>query len=225
MQSNIYYIYKITNKFNNKVYIGYTGGSIQRRWKQHISCSKIFPNKTKLYSAINKYGPENFSIETIYCSLSKDHTLKEMEPYFIRLYNSKNSGYNIRPGGEGAPGTPSKEHRKKLSDANKGKIRSEESKKQQSISIKEHIQNNGGSWKKGIPISENQKEKQRKSMLGTKHSKESNMRRSKIYNIISPLGEIFNILGLKSLLQFCKEQKIPGRKLYETNHTNGWSLK
>lgn len=34
--SNIGYIYKITNKVNEKCYIGQTSDSIEHRWKGHL---------------------------------------------------------------------------------------------------------------------------------------------------------------------------------------------
>lgn len=60
------YIYKITNKINGKVYIGKTLNSIQKRWREHlIDSKKRRCEKRPLYSAINKYGEENFEIEQI----------------------------------------------------------------------------------------------------------------------------------------------------------------
>ena len=60
------YIYKITNKINNKVYIGKTLGTIENRWKSHIRDSKrTHCEKRPLYSAFEKYGVENFIIEEV----------------------------------------------------------------------------------------------------------------------------------------------------------------
>ena len=59
------FIYKITNQINGKSYIGKTNlPSIQERFKEHISDSKrARMEKRPLYSAMNKYGIENFKIE------------------------------------------------------------------------------------------------------------------------------------------------------------------
>ena len=55
----MYYIYKITNKINNKIYIGQTN-NIKRRFNSHKN------NKRSVISkAINKYGVENFTFEII----------------------------------------------------------------------------------------------------------------------------------------------------------------
>ena len=60
------YIYKITNIINNKLYIGKTVSTIEKRFTEHIKQSKITQTqKRPLYNAINKYGIENFVIEII----------------------------------------------------------------------------------------------------------------------------------------------------------------
>lgn len=60
------YIYKITNDINNKVYIGKTLLSIEKRFKEHCKDYKREgKEKRPLYRAMNKYGIEHFSIEEI----------------------------------------------------------------------------------------------------------------------------------------------------------------
>ena len=60
------YIYKITNNLNGKVYIGKTNFTIEKRWREHCQDSqKETLQKRPLYSAMKKYGIENFSIEEI----------------------------------------------------------------------------------------------------------------------------------------------------------------
>ena len=58
-------IYKITNTINNKVYIGQTSFSLDKRLKEHIQDAKKHLLNRPLYSAFNKYGVENFQIELI----------------------------------------------------------------------------------------------------------------------------------------------------------------
>jgi len=85
---SIYSIYKITNKINNKVYIGYTGRSFERRMFEHtIKWSLV-------NQAMKDCGIENFDFDIIYQSKDKNHCLNEMEPYFIKEYNSIVNGYN-----------------------------------------------------------------------------------------------------------------------------------
>lgn len=94
------YIYKITNKINNKIYIGKTSSTIQKRWKQHLSDYKRDSfEKRPLYNAMKKYGEENFSIEEI--EEVEESLLSEREIYWIEYYNSYKNGYNATLGGEG----------------------------------------------------------------------------------------------------------------------------
>jgi len=48
-------IYKITNKINNKSYIGQTIKNLDKRWKQHIYFSKTNKKNGKFNNAIRKY--------------------------------------------------------------------------------------------------------------------------------------------------------------------------
>ena len=60
------YIYKITNKVNGKVYIGKTVLTVQKRWSQHCSdYEKEEKSSRPLYSAMRKYGVNNFDIEQV----------------------------------------------------------------------------------------------------------------------------------------------------------------
>lgn len=101
-------IYKITNKVNDKIYIGFTKNKFSLRINQHICMSKNQKYKSIFHAALNKYGKENFHWEIIYQSKDINHTLNIMEPYFIKQYNSIENGYNISKGGEGPIGRPSK---------------------------------------------------------------------------------------------------------------------
>ena len=74
------YIYKITNIINNKIYIGKTSYSVEDRFKQHIKDSvKDRCEKRPLYNAMNKYGVENFTVETI--GEYPEEQLNEKEQY------------------------------------------------------------------------------------------------------------------------------------------------
>ena len=91
------FIYKITNKINNKVYIGKTIRSLDIRFKEHLRDSDI--KDSKLYRAIRKYGPIHFHIQTIE---ETDNPL-EREKYWIEYYQSFKKGYNATIGGDGKP--------------------------------------------------------------------------------------------------------------------------
>ena len=75
------YIYQITNDINNKIYIGKTEFSIEKRFKEH--CHDAFQKhceKRPLYSAIRKYGIEHFHIEL----LEETEIPEEREIYWIK---------------------------------------------------------------------------------------------------------------------------------------------
>ena len=92
------FIYKIINNINNKVYIGKTEYSVEKRWKEH--CNDAFKDRNEkrpLYAAIRKYGIKNFSIELI----EETNIPEEKEIYWIKYYNSFENGYNATLGGDG----------------------------------------------------------------------------------------------------------------------------
>lgn len=92
------YIYKITNQINNKVYIGQTVKSLQKRFTQHKNNSnKEYFSQIVLYKAFNKYGIENFFFEEI--EQVPNELLDEREKYWIEYYDSYFNGYNSTLGG------------------------------------------------------------------------------------------------------------------------------
>ena len=93
-------IYKIYNDINDKLYIGKTVSSIEKRFQEHCDDSKKERcEKRPLYNAMNKYGIEHFFIELIEeCDLKE---LSEKEIYWIGYYNSYKNGYNATLGGDG----------------------------------------------------------------------------------------------------------------------------
>ena len=59
-------IYKITNDFNDDVYIGSTRDTLIKRFSAHKSSSNnIKKNSIALYKSINEFGFERFRIELI----------------------------------------------------------------------------------------------------------------------------------------------------------------
>jgi group I intron endonuclease len=99
-----YDVYKITNKINNKVYIGITSKGVSARWKEHLYNAE-HGCPFKLHNAIRKYGKESFSIELVdFCNNWEE--LTEKEQYYISKYNSIQDefGYNMTEGGDGTFG-------------------------------------------------------------------------------------------------------------------------
>lgn len=96
-------IYKITNKINNKCYIGQTIKNAEERWAEHqrhaFGTHKNDQNKA-LYQAIRKYGLENFSFEILQDNITNFEDLDKAEIYWINYYNSFINGYNSTQGGQ-----------------------------------------------------------------------------------------------------------------------------
>lgn len=121
-----YCIYKITNKINNKIYIGITTKEIDR-WKKHLNVAKSPGTNKSSYSyihkAINKYGEENFTFEIFDYFESKEDMIAA-EIYWISKY--KEAGvkvYNLTNGGDGVFGYKySEKQLKAKSDCMKGKF-------------------------------------------------------------------------------------------------------
>ena len=99
-------IYKITNKENNKIYIGQTTQSLSKRFRQHynVACRKEKEGKhlTNFQYALLKYGINSFIVEQIDTADDRED-LDQKEISWIKFYNSinKNVGYNIVKGGLG----------------------------------------------------------------------------------------------------------------------------
>ena len=93
--STICGIYKVTNKINNKIYIGQSV-DIYDRWIKHKAPGH---SQCTFHTALDKYGLENFTWEIIeQCTQSE---LNEREKYWIQYYNSYECGYNETYGGDG----------------------------------------------------------------------------------------------------------------------------
>ena len=89
-------IYKITNKINNKSYIGQSI-HIEQRWEEHLYQSS---GCSLLKYALHKYGKDNFSFEVI--EECNQEELNEKEQYWIKYYDTFYNGYNLTLGGGGA---------------------------------------------------------------------------------------------------------------------------
>lgn len=92
------YIYKIINDINQKIYIGKTEFSIEKRFKEHcLDAFRERNEKRPLYSAMKKYGIEHFHIELI----EETNNPEEREKYWIAYYKGYEEGYNATMGGDG----------------------------------------------------------------------------------------------------------------------------
>ena len=165
------YIYKITNQINGKIYIGkhstdnlddgYMGSGI-------LICK-----------AEKKYGIENFTKEYLaFCDT--EEKLNWFEKFYIKKYKAKEVGYNLTDGGDGILGhidsdetrlkkslshkgvklgPMNEETKQKLSEANKGKTLSEETKQKLRKPKTEETKQKISEAKKGKTLSEETKRK------------------------------------------------------------------
>ena len=113
-------IYKITNKLNNKIYVGQTIIDINQRLHNHFSYAFNKNATTYLANAIRKYGRSAFVIEYLeVCSIGN---LNKAERKWIkRLHSNINTiGYNMSAGGDGGRNSLSFEVREKISNTKSG---------------------------------------------------------------------------------------------------------
>ena len=130
-------IYKITSP-SNKVYIGQTIKTVEKRWKEHIE-DALNPKKDHckaLNLAIRKYGVNNFKFEII-IECGKE-MLDEYEIKYITQCSSQTpNGYNIKLGG--SSGLHSEDTKLKISETLKGRIVQDSTKVKMMLSKKNNI--------------------------------------------------------------------------------------
>lgn len=101
-------IYKITNKENNKCYIGQSNNPMAR-YKQHVFRAKNGEDKGRsaIHDALREVGEDSFIFEVI--GWFEDYN--EKEKHYIHYYNSLvPNGYNILEGGQDPPHRYGEEH-------------------------------------------------------------------------------------------------------------------
>ena len=164
---------------NDKLYIGITCQSIHSRWQRD---GYGYNKCTLFWRAIQKYGWDNIKHIVLLENLSKEVAC-ECEKYLIAKYkaNDPNYGYNLTNGGEGISGyhlTPEQievcrknstgrkhtmESRRLMSEKQKGRVITDEMRKNMSLAHKGKPAHN-----KGVPMSEEQKHKLALAKIGTK---------------------------------------------------------
>ncbi len=105
-------IYKITNKIDNKLYVGqavshilnhkkYRPYGMEKRFKCHVSEAYSTKKNQSQYlnNAIKKYGPENFTVELIrVCKITDAEHIEKEE--IIKHNSLFPNGYNLNTGGK-----------------------------------------------------------------------------------------------------------------------------
>lgn len=213
-------IYKVTNLINNKIYIGQTTRSFNRRKIEHIN-QALHPETYKrkpcryFHAALVKYGLENFKWEILFECKTKEE-LNNKEIYLIKEFNSYGkNGYNLSIGGDSNAGYKhsietrermkkhkhTKESKEKLSKSHSGK------KLSQITKDKLRIINTG------IKKSQEQREKAKIYLKG-KGVKKVKCSNGIIYNSITEAATLLN-LHISKISNVCKGKR---------KHTGGLSF-
>lgn len=116
-------IYKITNRINDKIYIGQTVRTLHDRIHDYIKDTKYIKTEQArpIIRAMQKYGINNFKFEIIEDDIKDRNLLDIEEMNYISKFNSQNplKGYNIENGGN-SEGKHTKSTREKISKAQRG---------------------------------------------------------------------------------------------------------
>lgn len=191
-----YTIYLITNKINNKKYVGQTAVSLEKRWSRHRWRCTLKAQRQPITEAMLKYGAKNFNIFLIdFADSLEDSNRKEV--FWGMFYNCLSpNGYNLKLGGR-KHSSLSQEIKDKIGRAHKGKRASPETIKRLSESHK------------GFKVTDETKEKLSILNKGKKpHSntnKAASLKNSKKYLFISPEGEEVLIINMR---KFCLENNL-----------------
>jgi group I intron endonuclease len=136
-----YCIYKHQCKLNGQIYIGQTCQNISRRWRN----GEGYKQNIYFYSAIQKYGWENFTHEILETNLNREEA-NEKEKYWIKYYksNQKGYGYNLTDGGENI--IYSQLSKDKMSKSAIKRFENTEEREKQSLRLKEAYKQDESRW-------------------------------------------------------------------------------
>ena len=204
-------IYMIRNKVNGKIYIGQAIEIEGSRWKRHRSELRgNYHGNEHLQRAWNKYGEKSFEFSILLeCEENQLNTYEEYYIFELMTYDSR-IGYNNTYGGDS--GRPTKETKKKISESNKGKIRSEETRKKISEATtgenhpmygKHHTEETRKKMSeanKGKHLSEETKKKMSESKKGENHpmygrTGENNPNSKQVVQIDLNTNEVIKVWG------------------------------
>ena len=165
-------IYILTSP-SNKHYVGQTV-NLSNRLRCYRKCK--CKHQPKIYSAILKYGWENFKVQVIPCA---EHLLDQVEIQMIAAYDSIENGYNIKGGGTN--GRPSAETVEKIASQLRGRKYSEEHRR----NISKGQMGRTCYWK-GKKMTRATKDKMSKSQTGRKATPETRALLSKLQKARGP---------------------------------------
>lgn len=95
----MYYLYKIENLINHKIYIGLTNNPARRKYQHFYKLRKNEHDNNFLQKEFNIYKEDNFSFEIVYSEDCDEEKISNKEVEFIKKYDSYYNGYNQNTGG------------------------------------------------------------------------------------------------------------------------------
>lgn len=191
-----YTIYLITNKINNKKYVGQTAVSLEKRWSRHRWRCTLKAQRQPITEAMLKYGVENFNIFPIdFADSLEDSNRKEV--FWGMFYNCLSpNGYNLKLGGR-KYSELSQEIKDKISAGNRGKKASPETIKRLSESHK------------GFKITDETKKKLSILNKGKKPhpnaNKAASLKTAKKYILITPDNIEIEVINMR---RFCIDNNL-----------------
>jgi group I intron endonuclease len=100
------FVYRATNKANQKAYIGICKGAVRKRWRRH--CSDAISHRhggcAILWRAIRKYREASFVLETLYEAVDWREACAVERALIAHYGTMRPRGYNITAGGQGTLG-------------------------------------------------------------------------------------------------------------------------
>ena len=92
----MFYVYKITNKINGKIYIG------KRKYEGNINNDSYMGSGKLIKEAIKKYGKQNFNKEIINVFDNENDAFKLEKMLVTEEFCKRADTYNIHEGGTGS---------------------------------------------------------------------------------------------------------------------------
>ena len=199
-------IYMITNKINNKKYIGQ---SVNIKARKHYHFTRHC-NKMIISNAIFKHGKENFDFQIL--EECEESHLDELEVKYIKEYEthiSLGKGYNVDLGGKGC-GKMSNETKQKLRELNLGERNAFYGKKHTEESLEKMREKQSGK-----KISEETKQKIKESTTGDKNHFYGKTHTNEVKNLISKLssGKNNSFYGKKHTEETLQKMRDSNKKL------------
>jgi hypothetical protein len=192
-----YYVYKITNLINGKIYVG------KHKSYKHPSDNGYYGSGKQITAAVKKYGIENFKKEVLYfCSSIKEISDKEAE-IVTEIFVKRDDTYNMHKGGLGGweHYNGSESHK---SNASKG---GKKSAKLLNDFIADQKENNTEWWQKRIEyITEANRRKNNNSWLNLSQDEYQRRRQAASQNA---LGKLNSSYGTKIYIDAQHTGKLP----------------